>query len=314
MLLSGLYRLLGNPFYMGIIRLKSGQTYKGAHQPMVSPAEFDRVQVLLGRPAKPRPWRHEFAYSGLLRCASCKRPLIGEVHIKRSGKRFVYYRCHALTGAPRCGEPAMPERALDDRLLADLKRVQISQDAAAWIRDNLRVSLSGELSELDLAGESRRRALAQVKTEAQKLLDLSLRGLIDDQVFAARHAEIRDRQTRLEVEIEEPHQTAEQLLARVESVLAFSQKAPETFISGTPVQRRQIVAAVCSNPEVRAKELLYKAKKPFSLLSNGTSSSLWCTISEDVRTWLLEESQEYWIPSLGAKPAANIMTEYEYAA
>jgi len=314
MQLSGLYHLLGNPFYMGIIRRKTGQTYKGAHEPMVSPAEFDRVQTLLGRPAKPRPWRHEFAYSGLLRCASCKRPLIGEEHVKRSGRRFVYYRCHALTGRPKCGEPAVPERVLDERLVADLRRVQLSEESATWIADNLRVSLSGELTELQLAGESRRKALTQTKTEGQKLLDLSLRGLIDDNTFAARHAELRDRQLKLEVELEQPRQTTEQLLARVDSVLAFSQKAPETFVSGTPVQRRQVAAALCSNPEVHAKELLYEAKKPFSLLSNGPSSSLWCTIVEDLRTWILDDTEDHWVPALGAEVMSDIMAEDAYAA
>jgi hypothetical protein len=41
---------------------------------------------------------------------------------------------------------------------------------------------------------------------------------------------------------------------------------------------------------------------------------LWCTIVKDVRTWLLEESEEGWIPSLGAEPKGNIMTEDTYAA
>ena len=135
-----LYKILRNPFYMGVIRLRSGITYKGAYEPMVTPQEFDRVQELLGGRVRPRPWRHEFAYSALLRCATCKRPLIGEQHVKPSGKRFVYYRCHALTGQPRCGEPAVPERALDAQILADLKRTQLSQEASDWIRDNLRAS------------------------------------------------------------------------------------------------------------------------------------------------------------------------------
>ncbi len=298
MLLSGLYHLLGNPFYMGIIRLKSGRTYKGAHEPMISPEEFELVQTHLGRPTRPRPSRHEFTYSGLLRCANCRRALIGEVHVKRSGRRFVYYRCHALTGAPRFGEPAVPERILNEHILVDLKRVQLSTEAATWIRDNLRVSLSGELTGLELAGDSRRKALAQAKTEAQKLLDLRLRGLIDDGTFAARHAELRERQVTLEVELEQPKQTPEQLLAKVDSVLAFSMKAPEFFSSAAPVQRRLIAAALCSNPEVRAKELLYTAKKPFSLLADTTGSPTWYRLVDDVRTWFLTSTEYFKLPSL----------------
>jgi len=314
MTLSGLYHLLGNPFYMGIIRLESGATYKGAHRPMVTSEEFERVQMILGRPSKPRPWRHDFAFSGILRCGLCKRPLVGEQHVKRSGKRFVYYRCHRLEGAAHCHEPAMPEKCLEERFESDLRRMTLSEPATAWVRDNLRASLTTELAQLRLAGESRQKAVEQAKSEAKKLLDLSLKGLIDDKTFASRHAELQERQATLQVALEQPRQTAEQLLARVDSALAFAQKAPEVFASGTPVQRRQILAAVCSNSEVRGKEWLYKAKKPFSLLGNGTDSSLWQAIAEDLRTWVLDESEDHSVPALGAEGTSDIMTEDAHAA
>lgn len=285
--LCTLYKIFRNPFYMRVIRLRSGITYKGAYEPMVTPQEFDRAQEILGGGVRPRPWRHEFTYTGILRCATCKRPLIGEQHVKPSGKRFVYYRCHPLTGQPTCAEPAVPERLLDEQILADLKRTRLSEAVSDWIRESLRASLSTELTALKGAAASRQRAIDQAKTESTKLLDLSLRGLIDDQIFAARHAELRDRQTRLEVELERPAQTPEQLLQRVDSVLAFSQKAPEVFVSGTPVQRRQIIRAVCSNPEVRGRKALYKANEPFSLFEGSGLVSSWCAIVEDVRTWLL---------------------------
>lgn len=40
----------------------------------------------------------------------------------------------------------------------------------------------------------------------------------------------------------------------------------------------------------------------------------WCTKLEDLRTWLLEESEDHWIPSLENEPAAEIMTEDAYTA
>jgi DNA invertase Pin-like site-specific DNA recombinase len=314
MALSSLYRLLRDPFYMGIIRLKSGATYKGGHRPMVTPEEFERVQTILGRSARPRPSRHEFAYSGLLHCANCKRVLVGEQHVKPSGTRFVYYRCHRNGNGTLCREPALPERRFEEQVLADLRRTALHPEAVTWIHDNLRASLSTELAQLTLAQTSRHKALEQAKAEATKLLDLSLRGMIDDQTFAARHSELQDRQTRLELESQRPTETPEQLLARVDSLLTFSQRAPEVFVSGTPVQRRQIVAAVCSNPEVRGRKGLYKANEPFSFFEGSGLISSWCTIVEDLRTWILEESQECWIPSLDGAPPVDTMTEDAYAA
>ena len=47
--LSGVYRILSNPFYAGILQ-REGKTYPGKHEAMVSLDEFDRVQEFLGRP------------------------------------------------------------------------------------------------------------------------------------------------------------------------------------------------------------------------------------------------------------------------
>ena len=45
---NGLSTLLNNPFYTGIIRIvKTGQTFHGAHQPLITKALFDRVHDIL---------------------------------------------------------------------------------------------------------------------------------------------------------------------------------------------------------------------------------------------------------------------------
>jgi hypothetical protein len=41
------------------------QWYPGKHEPMVTLAQFEKAQALLGRPGRARPKRHEFAYTGL---------------------------------------------------------------------------------------------------------------------------------------------------------------------------------------------------------------------------------------------------------
>src|SRR5439155_19845742 len=60
---SIVYGIFANPFYMGMINLRDGRTYPGAHAPMISREEFQRAQEILGRPGRPRPHRHEFAFT-----------------------------------------------------------------------------------------------------------------------------------------------------------------------------------------------------------------------------------------------------------
>src|SRR4030042_1543994 len=77
MSLSQWYQLFSDPFYYGWFYFmepdeqkdnRERVLYKGSHTPMVTKAEYDRVQEILGRKGKPQPKTHEFSYSGLIRC------------------------------------------------------------------------------------------------------------------------------------------------------------------------------------------------------------------------------------------------------
>src|SRR5258706_3826486 len=99
---QGVFKLFANPFYAGLIRLKSGESYRGAHTPMVTLDMFDQAQEMLGRPGRSRPVHHAFAYAGMLSCGLCGGTLVPEVHTKPSGKRYLYYRCRSRKDGKPC--------------------------------------------------------------------------------------------------------------------------------------------------------------------------------------------------------------------
>jgi site-specific DNA recombinase len=70
---SNIYRLFTNPFYCGSYEWprESGNWYQGKHKPMVTPEEYDRVQMLVGMNGRPRPKRHVFAFVGMMKCGEC---------------------------------------------------------------------------------------------------------------------------------------------------------------------------------------------------------------------------------------------------
>ena len=294
---SGLYGLFTKPYYMGLIQLKNGDTYKGAHEPMVTEAEFNRAQEILGRAGRPRPRHHEFAFAGLLRCASCGRAMVGEVHVKRSGKRYVYYRCHRRGQRTPCTEPTLPEQALKDQIAKELSEREIRPEMARWIRGQLASTLTTEASQLLSVRESIEHALKQARSEEDTLLSLRLRSSINDDTYERRRTEISGRRAQLELRLERPTPTMDVLLNRVDLVLSFSQYAPAAFREGSPVLQRQILETVGSNYRVTARKTLYDAKKPFTFFKATASKSLWCTIVEDVRTFLLN-TPDFYLPPL----------------
>lgn len=298
MSMSGLYGLLGNPFYKGINRRRnSGESYVGKHEPMVTPEEFARVQEILGRKARARPAGHDFAFSGLLHCANCGRALVGEQHIKPSGKRYVYYRCHRRRPGETCTEATLPEHVLRDQIVNDLRRMSISREAADWVRDNLARSIRNEMGQLQATRESVESAIEQATKEEDALITLRVRGSIDDEAFDRRRAAIQDQKAHLQVKLGRPLTSAADLIARLDRALSFSQSAPAIFENGTSVQQRQILESVGSNFRVTNRKALYIANKPFTFFEKTTASSLWWALAEDVRTWLLD-SEGFRLPDL----------------
>lgn len=88
-------RHLKNPFYRGLMQV-NGATYQGVHSPLVSKEVFDRAQeVFKHKNGGTRRFRkHIFLLTGKVRCPNCASNLVGEQHVKKSGKVFRYYRCH----------------------------------------------------------------------------------------------------------------------------------------------------------------------------------------------------------------------------
>ena len=106
---SGIYKIFTSLFYARIIQNKrTGVQYEGAHEGMVTMEEFDRVQVLLGKEGRPRPQRHQFAFTGAMRCGECGCFYTAEIKKKvlKSGgiREYTYYHCTRKTIKKQCNQ------------------------------------------------------------------------------------------------------------------------------------------------------------------------------------------------------------------
>src|SRR3989344_3249693 len=117
---SGLYRILTNPFYYGWFEwpIRSGNWMPGKHKPMISEAQFDRIQFLLGRKGRPRPKTHKFAYTGLIKCP-CGAAITAEEKFKKqkNGKvhQYIYYHCTRKID-PSCTQKSVEVKKLEKQI------------------------------------------------------------------------------------------------------------------------------------------------------------------------------------------------------
>ncbi len=295
---SALYKIFANPYYMGVLRLRSGETFPGSHPVMVTREEFVRVQELLGRPGRPRPKRHAFAYTGLLRCGNCGASVSAEEHVKPSGRRYVYYRCSWNRTGRTCREAAVAEGDLEVQIERVLARLTMPERVLEWVLGRVRQTLASEHARSESSRRMLEKSLASVRREAGNLLTLRLKELVPDETYLSRKQEMDEREKSLQARLAAPMRSREELAGLTASTFSFAARAAETFRSGTPVQRRMILEAVGLNSTLRDRKLRILLKNPFSLISDAGSLSNWCTRWEDVRTWIQDTTEYFVIPDL----------------
>jgi len=287
--MSTLYRTLANPFYAGYFYW-NGTLYKGKHETMISLEEHEWLQQLIGRRGVKRPSRHNFPYTGFMRCGKCGLRITAERHTNRFGSQYVYYHC-TKKALERCKQPSIEVKALEAQFVDFLRTVTIPRKFEDWIlREGLpaeersRVSAEHVRASLDLS-------IGELRQQLSILTDMRVRNYIPEEEFVARRK-------KLELEIK----TAEERLDRASdgeawfeplaSMISFSKYAVPWLLSGDEETKRMIIQTVGSNPTLLNKRLsIYKAR-PFVTLSDRDETFSWSARLTEVRKLITERDPE----------------------
>lgn len=129
--LSGLFRLLENPFYYGTYEFprNSGNWYQGKHKPIITKEVFDLVQVHIKRDQVVRE-NKEFAFTRLITCGLCGSGITAEEKYKQlkngTHARYVYYGCNRSRDRG-CKNQYIREEELIAQLLKIFDQININE-------------------------------------------------------------------------------------------------------------------------------------------------------------------------------------------
>lgn len=129
--LSGVYRILDNPFYYGVFEhpRESGNWYTGKHEPIINQELFEKAKVQLKRDQIVRE-NHEFSFTKLFTCGYCGSGISAEEKYKQlkdgTHARYVYYSCTRARDR-NCKNKYIREEELITELLKILDKVNINE-------------------------------------------------------------------------------------------------------------------------------------------------------------------------------------------
>lgn len=302
---STLHKIFTSAFYYGWFEYPrgSGKWYQGSHPAMISEEEYYRVQVLLGRKGKPRPVRHTFAFTGLIRCGECGRMITAEekhqlicsicrtkfAYRRREQcpdcsspiaeirdptiLRYEYYHC-TKTRRPRCTQRVVTGEELETQIVGYLARIEVSDRVLRWAKEFLDEFLKLRCSEGEKVRESQRTAYDTCLRRLENLINLKTSPrntddqLLSDDEYQRQRTRLLKEKARLETLLAaglDPHRA----IQAVTDTLSMSARARAEFQKGSPETKRRILVAVGSNLTLSNKKLNIDAKIPFRIITDS---------------------------------------------
>src|SRR3990167_3767182 len=174
--LASIEHILTNPFYYGHFQYR-GEVHVGSHKPMIAKKLFDEIQIALVQNGKPRKKRgpKNFQFLGFATCGVCGYAITAERHIKKSGLKFIYYRCTHKSKTISCTEKRfLREEVLTEQVKNLCQKVSLPDE---W-REKFLEKLENENKEprhsSDLFAQNLRDNISAIKNRLERLTDAYL--------------------------------------------------------------------------------------------------------------------------------------------
>ncbi|ABS61943.1 Resolvase domain [Parvibaculum lavamentivorans DS-1] len=279
---SAVHHILRNPFYAALV-VWEGQTHPGAHAPLVTVEEFQRVQDILSGRAKPVIQKRSFPFTGLIRCGECGFMVTAEERTNRYGSAYSYYHCTKRRPNYRCRQPFVPADHLQTMIENEVGRLALPEKYERWADAERQSAAARRDQERSLQTKATEGELEEVERMLSTLLMLRTRETIDDTEFITERQRLQVRKLILK---ERLHQ-ADNGKDRFEPdrlLISFSNRAIFWLQEGDDEIKQRIVRAVGLNLVLTDKKLSFQARKPFLILSNIVCRSSLCARLYEVRT------------------------------
>ena len=261
------YRFFRNIFNAGYYT-HSGITYKGSHKPMISMAEFNKVQMLLNKTGFGTSVKTHLPFQGFIKCPECGATITGDIHTKQykngTSQEFIYYRCSKKLGP--CSQKYLSGKKFEAQVKDYINSLELDKRYIGWVRAVLK-RINSEQFELDRKHkEIQTKKLMEISKKKEKLFDMRADGIYSEEEYQI------EKKNLLEQELEIKAYISEDTTAYWEKVrdnaLNFAERVTELFNLGDPQIQKLVVQILGSNLSLFDQKLVIEPKSAFIFLKD----------------------------------------------
>ncbi len=304
--LSSIKNVLDNPFYYGHFRYR-GEVHQGSHKPMISKKLFDRIQEMLILNGKPRKNRgpKNFQFLNFATCGECGYSITAERHIKKSGLKFVYYRCTHKSKTQNCNQRFLREEILTQQVQENVQKVSLPDEwkekylakVGEWEKENYQSS--------NLFSENLKTELSAVKTKIGRLTDGYLEGGFELIEFQEKKNTLMSEKKDIEEKLSNFERKGSHWLELVGNWIMEASQAKNLMLSQNFAEMKQFLKTVGSNRRIVGGRLNVSFKKPWNWLGeigekNPSSAVGESSKSLNLKMWTHGESNPALVHAMDA--------------
>lgn len=297
MSMSNLYKILHNEFYCGWIYTADGQRVHGKHEAMITDAQYDKVQEILGAKGKPRPKDLSLPYRGLMKCGQCgcaiclqekhqiicprcklkfssknkdKCPGCGVLITKMRGEtrlHYVYAGCCKKKRDIKCTEKSVEINKLEAQVKDYLASLYVSPRLNKWILNQLKQKTGSQLALNDQALKNWQKVVLKSQGELDSLLvqytqpENISHTIISTEAYTKRKEELESQKKEAEKQLEDLSRKSQMFMQETEVEFDFATNAAEEFNGGGYEKRTEVFRKLGKNLTLLNQKVLMDESK-----------------------------------------------------
>ena len=287
---SNVQKILTNPFYIGLMRWKR-EIFEGKHEPLISKKLFDKCQGVMSKRGKVQEVRkHNFAFLGLMKCASCGCSITAEIQ-----KGHNYYRCTKKKGI--CQEKHyLREEVLGEQIKSFLQKVSLSSQDTEKVLAVLDSEQEQSKQQARSKIEGLKEQLKQVETKLAKLLDVYLADALSPEEYAVKKQELLSQKMELQENINDFEQKGLSWLEPAREFVLSLNQAEKLAETENKEEITTFLKNIGSNHILRNRQLIFSPKIPYNLIAERSEANrnhlqipYWCA-GEDSNLHVLADT------------------------
>lgn len=278
---SAFYKMLTSPFYYGQFEFPvgSGNWYQGKHKPMITVAEYDIVQLILGSKGKPRRNKHDFAYRGLLRCSDCGCLITATQKVKyvqkiNGFKKYVYYHCTKKSPLKPCSQPPVNKADLEKEFGEYFHKIRVTKPFLVWAEKWNQYLDEYEERNLDSYRSKYDQELAGISEKRDELLNLRLDKTISIDEFKRKSAELATEEKTRTKQFQQLVTSTSTSSRDIMDELEFAYRAKEKYVHGDKRIKRNMIMYLGSNFFLNAKKVSIQLKNTYAAIEKMNTGGM----------------------------------------